>query len=81
MAAMDEGWPIIRGFMTKDWFDWSGVFFYRFVDPESRLGPNLNYAGRLRGSRADVLTKSGWVVYRSSAHRSLTQGVDFRLLP
>ncbi len=81
VAAMDEQWPVNRGFTTKDGLDWNGVFFYRFVDPISRLGPNLNYAEKLRGSSADVLTKSGWVVYRSSAYRTHGQGVDFHIFP
>lgn len=38
-------------------------FFYRFVDPDSRSGPNLNYAGRMREATAEILPSS-WVVLR-----------------
>ncbi|HEX6885180.1 MAG TPA: glycosyltransferase family 39 protein [Planctomycetota bacterium] len=36
-------------------------FFYRFVEPETRMGARLNYAGRMRAARAWILS-SGWVV-------------------
>jgi hypothetical protein len=70
---------IFRGYRILDWFDWVGVFYYRFVDVESRLGPHLNYANRLRYAQADVLTDGGWVIYR--ARREGTGSLSFRLLP
>jgi hypothetical protein len=73
--------PILRGYHITNWREWIGVFVYRFVDPESRMGPALNYAERLRGSRADILTDTGWVVYRSRHNRDPNAAVTFRLLP
>lgn len=49
--AIDEFWP---------------VFFYRFVDPASRIGPGLNYAGRLAEAEARMLPSS-WIVLRVPA--------------
>jgi 4-amino-4-deoxy-L-arabinose transferase-like glycosyltransferase len=54
--------PLLRGFALKDWSDWWPLFFYRFVDPVSRMGDKLNYADRIRSSRAEALP-SGWVFY------------------
>ena len=75
---------IFRGFNVKNWdqWIWRTVFFYRFVDPLSRSGPNLNFAGRLRGSHADVLTDEGWVIYRSRSEIDERKGpVLFKVLP
>ena len=47
--------PVFRGFRVQNAQDWRAVFFYRFVSPLSRTGPNLNYADRLRGADADLL--------------------------
>jgi len=43
--SLDEFWP---------------RFFYAFVNPEERIGPGLNYAGRLAEARAWILP-SAWV--------------------
>lgn len=75
---------IFRGFNVKNWdqWIWRTVFFYRFVDPLSRSGPNLNFAGQLRGSHADVLTDEGWVIYRSRSEIDERKGpVLFKVLP
>jgi hypothetical protein len=74
--------PMFRGFDLADPTDWRTVFFNRFVHPETRMGPNLNYAPRLRGATADLLASSGWVVYRSGPSRTFSEpGVKFRILP
>ncbi len=70
--------PVFRGYPIKDWCDWVGVCFYRFVDPMKRMRSNWNYAPRLRNSRVDILSGSGWAIYRSGA---MTQGFNYRLLP
>jgi hypothetical protein len=54
--------PVLRGFKLRDWADWWPVFFYRFVDPQSRMGDRLNYASRIKSARAEVLPNA-WVFY------------------
>lgn len=54
---------MFRGHEAADKWSFWQVFFYRFVDPASRSGMNLNYADRIRGARAIVLD-STWVVFR-----------------
>ncbi|RPI29578.1 MAG: hypothetical protein EHM61_01090 [Acidobacteria bacterium] len=53
-----------RGYPMEDLSSFWLLFFYRFVDPEKRIGPHLNYAGRIKGSHASVLN-SKWVIYES----------------
>ena len=57
---------MFRGFGVRDWTMWWSVYFYRFVDPEARMGTRANYASRLARSRASVLA-SGVTVYQSPA--------------
>ena len=57
---------VFRGFHVNDWTSWWHVFFYRFVDPESRMGPRANYRDRLAHARATVLP-SGATIYWSPA--------------
>jgi MFS family permease len=54
--------PMLRGYPLRDWSDWWPLFFYRCVEPRSRMGDNLSYANRLRSATAEVLP-SGWVLY------------------
>jgi hypothetical protein len=71
-------WLTTRGFAIANGLEFKEVFCYRFVDPNSRRGPKLNYAARLRGAQADVLIRSGTVIYRSSGRRPLDAGgIDF----
>ena len=56
---------MFRGYETDDKWGFWQVFFYRFVDPVSRSGNNLNYAGRVERARAVVL-ESTWVVFHAS---------------
>jgi hypothetical protein len=79
-AANDprDSFLITRGFSISNHPEFGEVFCYRFVDPNSRRGPKLNYAARLRGAHADVLMQSGTVIYRSPARRPLdADGIDF----
>ena len=55
---VEDNPAMFRGFEIRTWLDWWPVFFYRFVDPASRSGANLNYAERIRGARARVLRTS-----------------------
>jgi hypothetical protein len=74
--------PIFRGYRTVTPNEWRAAFFYRFVDPASRSGRHSNYAGRLRGARADLLTASNWAIYYSKFHDAPSAaGVTFRVLP
>jgi hypothetical protein len=57
--------PVLRGIPARDIKDiWMG-FFYRFVDPASRIGTNLNIIPRLRTSRIEFLPGANAVIYRS----------------
>jgi hypothetical protein len=52
---------MLRGNSVTTRDEWWQVFFYRFVNPDSRRGPNLNYAARLTTARAVVMPP--WVIY------------------
>lgn len=81
-ASDDTGTLVLRGFHSARAFEWRAVFFYRFVNPLSRRGLNLNYAEPLRGANADILLDEGWVIYRSAHDRSReAREVQFRVLP
>jgi hypothetical protein len=54
--------PLLRGYELTTWADWWPLFFYRFVQPESRMGERLNYADRIKSSRAEILP-TGWVFH------------------
>jgi hypothetical protein len=54
--------PLLRNYDVGDWSAWWPLFFYRFVDPEMRMGGKLNYADRIRSARAEVLDNS-WVIF------------------
>jgi hypothetical protein len=57
--------PVLRGIPARDIKDiWMG-FFYRFVEPESRIGTNLNIIPRLRTSRIEFLPEARAVIYWS----------------
>ena len=68
VARYTEGMgnPMFRGFPTPDYLTCWQTFYYRFVDPEARTGPGLNYADRIRDAEAAVLPL-GWVLYRCPA--------------
>ncbi|HEX8524630.1 MAG TPA: glycosyltransferase family 39 protein [Tepidisphaeraceae bacterium] len=58
--------PVLRGYEMRDFSYWWQVFFYRFVEPEKRMGERLNYAQRIRSAKAEVLPTQ-WVFYRCPA--------------
>lgn len=59
--------PVLRGVPAKNIKDvWMG-FFYRFVNPEDRIGSNLNIMPRLKNSRVELLPEAGVVLYISPA--------------
>jgi hypothetical protein len=62
----DSGSPMFKGYQTPDHSSLWQIFFFRFVNPESRLGPNLNYANRARQGRAYILP-GGWVLIHCPA--------------
>jgi hypothetical protein len=55
---------VFRGYRMDTYADWWGIFYYRFVDPDSRRGTHANYADRLKTASAHVLQTS-WIVYLS----------------
>ncbi|MBI5432414.1 MAG: glycosyltransferase family 39 protein [Planctomycetes bacterium] len=59
---LDDNPAIFRGFELADWSEWWPIFFWRFVDPRSRMGAGANIAPRLVGARATVLASS-WTVF------------------
>jgi hypothetical protein len=61
-----EAHPVFNGYSLPDHSSWWPVFFYRFIGPEARSGPRLNYAERIRGADA-VLLPLEWTLYRCPA--------------
>jgi hypothetical protein len=53
---------MFRGYNMTNWVRSWPVFYYRFVNPQNRSHPNLNYESRIRSARAVVLSSS-WVIY------------------
>ena len=67
-AAVRLGNPMLKGLPLPDYLTCWQIFYYRFVNPEARVGRNLNYADRIRGAEAVVLPGE-WVFYRCPARR------------
>ncbi len=55
---------MFRGFNYDDYEKWWQIFFYRFVGPLDRIGPNLNFADRMKHGDARMLSTL-WTVYTS----------------
>ena len=55
---------MFRGYNFPDQFTMWQTFFYRFVDPEKRLGANRNYTDRMKRAEARVLPTM-WTIYTS----------------
>jgi hypothetical protein len=64
-----QGNPMFKGYLLTDHHMWWQVFYYRFVNPERRMGSNLSYIDRIRDAHALVLP-SGWVLYRCPARKA-----------
>jgi hypothetical protein len=61
---------MVRGFVVTTYQQWWPVFFYRFVDPRSRVGDRANYADRFKS--ADVRLGFGRIaVYHVPAQATL----------
>jgi uncharacterized membrane protein len=60
------GNPMFKGYRLPDYLTCWQIFYYRFVNPEKRIGPLLNYADRIRTAEARVLPQD-WVVLRCPA--------------
>lgn len=61
------GYPIFRGvnsLLLKDF--WMG-FFYRFVEPDGRIGENLNILPRLKTAEVFLLPRASTVIYLSNS--------------
>ncbi|CAN5421661.1 hypothetical protein BH10PLA1_BH10PLA1_06790 [soil metagenome] len=63
---------MFRGYKFDDFDKWWQVFFYRFVDPASRIGDNLNFADRMKQANARVLPTL-WTVYTSPGAETAVQ--------
>ena len=61
----ESGNLLVRGFEPHDHRTFWELFFYRFVNPEERLG-GANYAGRIREAHA-ILMPGEWVAIHSPA--------------
>jgi Dolichyl-phosphate-mannose-protein mannosyltransferase len=61
---------VTRGFSMNSWTDWRMVLKYRFIGPAEHSGVHANYAARLRGSDAVILTRdeSDTAIYLSRWH-------------
>ena len=76
-SPWDSG-VMTSGYRVASWSDFMDVFYYRFVDPDSRRGSRRNYMGRLRGATAYILMPSRGVIYSSPGRRrDESRGLDF----
>jgi hypothetical protein len=62
------GNPMFKGYPLPDYLTCWQTFYYRFVNPESRMGEHLNYGDRIRNAHATVLP-SEWVLYHCPARK------------
>jgi hypothetical protein len=75
---VDPDQVMTTGYQLASWSDWIDVFFYRFVNPDSRRGSRRNFIGRLRGATAYILRPWGVVIYSSpGGRRDESSGLDF----
>jgi hypothetical protein len=73
---------VTRGFQMISWSDWRVVLKYRFIGPAARSGIHANYAARLRGADAVILTQAETALYRSRWHPPDTNdSIEFRFVP
>ncbi len=56
--------PMLDGYTLANHGEWWPIYFYRFVHPEQRTGPHLNYADRIRNGQAYLLPEE-WVLIHS----------------
>ncbi|MFA9479493.1 ArnT family glycosyltransferase [Phycisphaerales bacterium AB-hyl4] len=54
---------VFRGYTVRHYPDWWQTFFYRFVEPEQRMGENVNYAERIRHGRSIMMPHVGCVLH------------------
>jgi hypothetical protein len=72
---------VTRGFDISSWSDWRVVMRYRYVGPAARSGTHANYAARLRGADALILTRADTALYLSRWHPpDANDGVEFRFV-
>ncbi|WP_348268051.1 hypothetical protein P8936_02085 [Edaphobacter paludis] len=72
---------VTRGFAINSWPDWRVVLKYRFVGPAAHSGIHANYATRLRGADAVILSRADTAVYLSRWHPSDTnESLKFRFV-
>ena len=69
--------PIFRGIPATRMRDFWLGFFYRFVSPESRIGPNLNIFPRLKSAKTELLPYANTIIFYApsiSPHTGAHQG-------
>ncbi|WP_165420389.1 glycosyltransferase family 39 protein [Edaphobacter modestus] len=72
---------VTRGFAISSWTDWRNVLKYRFIGPEARSSVHANYADRLRGSDAVILSNADTALYLSRWHPAdVNDGIEFRFV-
>jgi hypothetical protein len=72
---------VTRGFDITSWSDWRVVLKYRFVGPAAHSGTHANYAARLRGADAVILTQADTALYLSRWHPpDANDGIEFRFV-
>jgi hypothetical protein len=74
---------VTRGFDMSSWSDWRVVLKYRYVGPAARSGIHANYAARLRGADAVILTRAraDTALYFSRWHPpDANDGIEFRFV-
>ncbi len=64
----DQFWemPVFRGLKFNQARDMWMAFYYRFVDPESRVGENQNIMSRMRSAEVVLVPRAGCVVFISA---------------
>ncbi|TSA36940.1 MAG: hypothetical protein D4R65_01970 [Verrucomicrobiaceae bacterium] len=55
--------PIFRGIPATRMRDFWLGFFYRFVSPENRIGPNLNIFFRLKSAKIELLPYANTIIF------------------
>lgn len=72
---------LTRGFHMNSLSDWRVVMKYRFVGSAARGGVHANYAARLRGADAVILTQADTALYLSRWHPpDANDSIEFRFV-
>jgi hypothetical protein len=64
--------PVFKGIRWHDPAEQWLSFFYRFVDPESRLGVNANYHDRMQRAKVTLVPEAALAIYVSPPPTAIT---------